>query len=194
MDKNEPYETAMMCWESLDDSKQASKKRKMIGQDAETNDDKEMQADEMDDETHIMHTPNTGNRLNIPVDELKLGADDNASMLATQETLAKNLVYIMNIPEGKLGTTKNARDSCKNPSEQDNKKISPLEKSSSINSNDNLIAYGESGRDNNVGKGREWKKKTTDSRKIIRMEFDTDDDVEDQLKNANDSKAEGKFK
>ena len=102
-----------------------------------------------------------GNRLNIPVDELKLGADDDASTLATQETSAKNLVYIMNIPEGKLGTTKNAQDTSKNPSEQDNKKISPLEKSASVNSIDNLKAYGESGRDDNPGKGREQKKKTT---------------------------------
>ena len=61
MDENETYESAMMCWESLDDSEQASKKRKMNGQDAETNDDKEMQADEMNDETHIKHTPNMGN-------------------------------------------------------------------------------------------------------------------------------------
>ena len=32
----------------------------------------------MDDKTHTKHTANTGNQLNIPVDELKLGADDNA--------------------------------------------------------------------------------------------------------------------
>ena len=89
MDENEPYESAMMCWESLDDSEQASKKRKTHGQDAEMNDDKEMQANEMDDKTHIKHTVDTGNRLNIPVEELKLQADDDASMLATQETLAK---------------------------------------------------------------------------------------------------------
>ena len=108
MDENEPYESAMMCWESLDDSEQASKKRKMHGQDAEANNDKEMQADEMDDEMHTKHTPNMRNRLNIPVNELKLGADDDASTLVTQETSAKNLVYITNIPEGKLGTMKNA--------------------------------------------------------------------------------------
>ena len=194
MDENETYESAMMCWESLDDSKQASKKRKTNGQDAEMNDDKEMQADEMDNEMHIKCTPDTGNRLNIPVDELKLGADNDTSTLATQETSAKNLVYIMNIPEGKLGTMKNARDTSKNPSEQDNKKISPLEKSDSVNSNDNLKAYGKSGRDNNLGKGREQKKKTKNTRKIIHMEFDTDDDVEEQLKNANDVKAEGKVR
>ena len=107
MDEKEPYESAMMCWESLGDSEQASKKRKTHAQDAETNDDKETQADEMDDKTHTKRTANTGNPLNIPVDELKLGADDDATTLATQETLAKNLVYIMNIPEDKLGTTKN---------------------------------------------------------------------------------------
>ena len=43
MDKKEPYESAMMCWESIDDSEQASKKRKTHSQDAETNDDKEIQ-------------------------------------------------------------------------------------------------------------------------------------------------------
>ena len=107
MDEKEPYESAMMCWKSLDDSEQASKKRKTHVQDAETNDDKEIQADEMDTKMHTKHTANTGNQLNIPVDELKLGADDDVSTLTTQETLVKNLVYIMNIPEGKLGTTKN---------------------------------------------------------------------------------------
>ena len=155
MDKKEPYESAMMCWESLDDSKQASKKRKTHGQDAETNDDKEIQADEMDDKTHTKCTANMGYQLNIPVDELKLGADDDALMLATQETLVKNLVYITNIPEGKLGTMKNVRDSSKNPGKQDDKKSSPLEKSDSITSNDNLNAYGESGRDDNPEKGKE---------------------------------------
>ena len=107
MDENETYESAMICWESLDNSEQTSKKRKMQGQDAETNDDKEMQPNEMDDEMHIKRTPNMVNRLNIPVDELKMGADDDTSTLVTQETSAKDLVYITNIPEDKLGTTKN---------------------------------------------------------------------------------------
>ena len=108
MDENKTYESAMMCWESLDDSEQTSKKRKMSGQDTEMNDDKEMQADEMDDEKHIKHTVDMGNRLNIPVEELKLGADEDALTLATQETSMKNLVYITNIQEGKLETMKNA--------------------------------------------------------------------------------------
>ena len=67
MDEKEPYKLAMMCWESLD-SEQASKKRKTPAQDAEMNDDKEMQADEMDDKTHTKSTVNTGNQQNIPVD------------------------------------------------------------------------------------------------------------------------------
>ena len=54
-----------------------------------------------------------------------MGADDDALTLATQETLVKNLVYITNIQEGKLGTMKNARDTSKDPGEQDDKKISP---------------------------------------------------------------------
>ena len=60
----------------------------------------------MDDKTLTDPTANMENQLNIPVDGLKLGADNDASMLATQETLAKKLVYITNIPEDKLGTTK----------------------------------------------------------------------------------------
>ena len=170
----------------------SSKKRKTSGQDAETNDDKEMQADKMDDEKHIKHTVDTGNQLNIPVEELKLGADDDVSTLATQETSVKNLVYITNIQEGKLDTMKNAQETGKNSSKQDDKKLSPLEKSNSVNSNDNLKAYRESGRDINLGRNTEWKKKTKNTRKIIHMEFDTDDDMEEQLKNANDVKMEVK--
>ena len=100
----------------------------------------------------------------------------------------------MNISEDKLGTTKNVQDSSKNPGEQDDKKISPLEKSDSIISNDNLKAYGESGRDNNPEKGKEWKKKTRYTWKIVHMEFDTDDDVAEQSKNTNDVKTEVKVR
>ena len=100
----ETNETAMMCRESLDDSEQASKKRKTHAQDDETNN----KADDMDDKTHTKHTTNMGRHLNIPVHELRLGADDDASTLATQETLAKNLVYITNMPAGTLDAAKNA--------------------------------------------------------------------------------------
>ena len=135
--EKEPNESAMMCWESLDDLEQASKKRKTPAHDAKTNDNKEIQANEMDDKVHTNCTT---------VDELKLGADDDTWTLATQETSVKSLVYITNIPEGKLGPVKNVRDSSKNPSEKDNKKSSHLETSNFVTSNDNLNAYGESGR------------------------------------------------
>ena len=42
MDKKEPYESAIMCCEILDDSEQPSKKRKTHAKDAETNNDKEV--------------------------------------------------------------------------------------------------------------------------------------------------------
>ena len=136
---------------------QASKKRKTHPQDEATND----KADEMDDDKmHTKHTTNTGTHLNIPVDDIQLGADDDALMLATQETSAKNLMYITNIPEGKLDRTKNVRDSSKNTGEQDNKKCSPLEKSDQVTSNNNLNAYGESDRDDKTEKGEERKKNT----------------------------------
>ena len=128
----------------------------MHAQDDETND----KAKDMDDKTHTKHTTNMGKHLNIPVDDLQLGADDDASTLATQETLAKNFVYITNIPEAKLDRMKNVQDSSKNPGEQDDKKISPLEKSDQVTSNDKLNAYGESERDAKTKKGKERKTNT----------------------------------
>ena len=150
----ESSETAMMCCESLDDSEQASKKRKTHAQDNKTNN----KADDMDDKTHTKHTTNMEKHLNILVGSLRLGADDDASTLATQETSAKNLVYITNMPEGTLDAAKNERDSSKNTSEQDDKKCSPLEKSDQVTSNDKLNTYGESDRDDDLEKVKEQKK------------------------------------
>ena len=188
LNQKESYDSAMMCWESLDDSEPTSKKRKTHSQDEATND----KANDMDDKTHTKHTTNTGTYLNIPVNDLQLGADDDASMLATQESLAKHLVYITNIPEGKLDRTKNVQDSSKNSGEQDDKKCSPLEKSDQVTSNDKLNAYGESERDAKTEKGEERKTNTWRMQKNIKMEFESDDDVAEQSKNSNDAKAEGK--
>ena len=115
LNENETYESAMMCWESLDDSKPTSKKRKMLSQEEAMND----QANEIDDKPHTKRTANMGIGSLIPVNNLQLGANDNTSMLATQETLAKNLVYITNIPDGKMDRMKTTRDSSKNSGEQD---------------------------------------------------------------------------
>ena len=43
------------------------------------------------------------------MEELKLGVDDDASTLATQEISVKNLVYIMNIQEEREGMMKDTQ-------------------------------------------------------------------------------------
>ena len=156
LDENETYESAMICWESLDDSEPTSKKRKTLSQEDGTNEE----ADEIDDKPHTKHTANMGISSLIPVNNLQLGADDDESMLATQETLAKNLVYIMNIPDGKMDCTKTTRDSSKNSGEQDGKQSSLLENPNQVTSNDKLNAYGESESDAKMRKGKECKTNT----------------------------------
>ena len=156
LDENETYESAMMCWESLDDSEPTSKKRKTLSQEEATND----QADEIDDKLHTKCTANMGIGSLIPVNDLQLGADNDTLTLATQETLAKNLVYITNIPDGKMDHTKTTRDSSKTSGEQDGKQSSPLENPDQVTSSDKLNAYGESESDAEMKKGEERKTNT----------------------------------
>ena len=101
LDENAYRKSAMMCWESLDESEPTSKKRKTLCQEEATNDP----SDKIDDDPHTQRTANKGVGSIIPVNDLQLGTDDDASTLATQETLAKNLVYVTNIPDGKLAHT-----------------------------------------------------------------------------------------
>ena len=84
--EDEGVRSAMMCWENLEDSTQGKQIRKMIGQDKDTNDDKKKQNNKEAYEEHVKSTVLTGNQLKIPVEELKLGVDDDALTLATQET------------------------------------------------------------------------------------------------------------
>ena len=140
INENKSDKSPSMCWENLEDSEQEPKTKKMIDRDKEMNDDKEKQDNKMDNEEHIERTVYMGNRLKIPVEEPKLGVDDDASTLATQETLAKNLVYVMNIQAERQGIVKDTCNDGKNPSEQDGKKptakTSPLEKSLPVNHNE----------------------------------------------------------
>ena len=71
----ETNETAMMCWKSLDESEQASKKQKTHTQDDETSG----KANEMDDKMPTMptHTTTMAKHLNKPVSELRLGVDND---------------------------------------------------------------------------------------------------------------------
>ena len=96
------------------------------------------------------------------------------------------------MPEGTLETAKNVRDSSKNTSEPDDKKCSPLEKTDQVTSNVKLNAYGESDRDEDPKKAKEHRKNTWRTRKIIHMEVKSDHDVDEQVKNSSDAKAEGK--
>ena len=118
----EGVESAMMCCEKMEDSAQEKQIRKTIGQDKDTNDDKDKQNNEEANEEHVKSTVHTGNRLKIPVEELKLGVDDNASTLTTQETLVKKFVYIMNIQEEIKETISDAQNDGKNSSENEDKK------------------------------------------------------------------------
>ena len=129
-----------------------------------------------------------------PVNDLQLGTDDDASTLATQETLAKNLVYVTNIPDGKLAYTKNARDSSKNSSKKDGKPNSPLEKPDQLIRKDTLNAYGTSKTNDKREKGEERTTNTWRTRKIIHMEFESDDDVAEPQKNAETATKEGKVR
>ena len=79
--ENERVESAMMCWENLEDPAQEKQIRKTIGQDEETNDDKGKQNNEEADEEHVESTVRTGDQLKILVEELKLGVDDDALTL-----------------------------------------------------------------------------------------------------------------
>ena len=130
----------------------------MHAQDDEINDN----ARKIDDKTLTVpkHTTIMEKHLNIPVGELRLGADDDASTLATQENQAKNLVYITNMPEGTLEITENVSDPSKNTNEQDDKKTSPVDKTNQVTSNDKINAYAESDRDENSKKAKEFKKNT----------------------------------
>ena len=151
LDENAHYESAMMSWESLDESEPTSKKRKTLCQEETTND----QSDKLDDDPHTQRTANKGVGSIIPVNDLQLGTDDDASTLPTQETLAKNLVNVTNIPDGKLAHTNNARDSSKNSSEKDGKPRSLLEKPDQLIRKDTLNAYGTSKTNDKREKGEE---------------------------------------
>ena len=188
LDENAYRESAMMCWESLDESEPTSKKRKTLCQEEATNDP----SDKIDDDPHTQRTANKGVGSIIPVNDLQLGTDDDASTLATQDTLAKNLVYVTNIPDGKLAHTDIARDSSKNSSEKDRKPSSLLEKPDQLIRKDTLNAYRTSKTNDKREKGKERTTNTWRTRKIIHTEFESDDDVAEPQKNAETTKNKGK--
>ena len=93
-----------------------------------------------------------------------------------------------------LDYTKNARDSSKNSGEQDGKPSSLLGKPNQLIRKDTLNAYGESKTDDKREKGKERTTNTWQTRKISHMEFESDDDVAELLKNADNTKKKGKVR
>ena len=150
----------------------------------------------MDDKTPTMPTRTTTmlKQLNKPVRELRLGADDDASPLATQENPAKKLVYITNMPECTLETRENVQDPSKNTNEEEVRKPRGVEKTNQITSNAQLNAYEESDSKKDPKIAQEAIKNTWRMRKIIHMEFESDDDVDEQTKNSRNVKTEGKVR
>ena len=138
------------------------------------------------------HTPTMSKQLNKPVGEFRLGADDDASTLAAPENPPKKLVYIMNMSECTLESSENTLDSSKNTNEEDDRNPSPVEKTDQITSNVQLNAYEETERKDDSKKAQEAKKNPRKTRKIIHMEFDSDDDMDEQTKNSRSLKTEGK--
>ena len=103
-------------------------------------------------------------------------------------------MYVTNIPDGKFDYTKNARDSSKNSDEQDGKLSSLLEKPDQLICEDTLNAYGKSTTVDKKEKGEERTTNTWRTRKITHMEFESDDDMAEPLKNAETAKQEGKVR
>ena len=99
-----------------------------------------------------------------------MGVDYDALILTTQESLARNLVYIMNIQDESKCITKDTRNDGMNPTEQDDKKptarTSPLEKCLLVNRNEDLKDYRESGVDNNPGREKSGKRRRRERKKI----------------------------
>ena len=187
-------EVAMMCWENLDESQDKEPNKEVGSEDKRLDDDNEKQNYEEAHEENVESTvKNTGNQLEILIEEFNLGMQDNASTLTTQETSLKKSVYITNIKKQTDETLSDPLDFStkvnKEEGPEDKKppaKNRSLERSSSINSIDDLEDYEESGSENDERKETKRKKNRKKSRKIIHIEFNSDDDKKEQTKNATD--------
>ena len=95
--KNEEVETAMMCWEAVNDSL-----NKEPHKGSKNKEEKPVEKTEKSkhEEEHVKPTLNTGNRLNISIEEFSWEREDNGSTSYTQETEQHELVYITNLKDG----------------------------------------------------------------------------------------------
>ena len=166
-------EVAMMCWENRDESQDKEPNKEVGSADKRLDDDNEKQNYEEAHEQNVESTVNTGNQLEVLIEEFNLGMEDDASTLTTQETSLKKSVYITNIKKQTDETLSDPQDFGtkvnKEEGPEDKKpptKNRPLERSSSINSNDDLDDYEESGSENDERKETKRKKNPKKSRKL----------------------------
>ena len=95
--KNEEVETAMMCWEAMNDllEKEPRKEQEKEGKKSIEKTEKSKHEEE-----HVKPTLNIGNQLKISIEELSWEREDDGSTLDTQETEQHELVYITNLKNG----------------------------------------------------------------------------------------------
>ena len=95
--KKDNIESAMMCWEStesLAEKEHREEPEKMANKLVETT---EKQKHE---EEHVAPTLNTGNQLNILIEEFSWERECDGSTLGTEEPEQQEVVYITNLEDG----------------------------------------------------------------------------------------------
>ena len=94
MMENIEYETAMMCWEALNDS---PREEPCVEPENEGEKLVKKTQKQKDAEEHVKPTLNTGNQLKLSIEEFSWETEDDGSTLDTQATEQQELVYIMNL-------------------------------------------------------------------------------------------------
>ena len=95
--KNEKVESAMMCWESTSnftEEKPHKEPEKVAKKPVE-----KMEKQKHEEE-HVKPTLNTGNQLNISIEEFSWEREDDGSTLETEELEQQEIVYITNLEDG----------------------------------------------------------------------------------------------
>ena len=95
--ENEENETAMMCWEALNDSLRKEPHKESENEGEKPIKKKQKQKDE---EECVKPTLNKGNQLKISIEEFSWETEDNGSTIDTQETEQQQLMYITNLEGG----------------------------------------------------------------------------------------------
>ena len=95
--ENIEYETAMMCWEALNDSPKEEPRVE-----PETKGEKLIKKTQhqKDAEEQVEPTLNTGNWLKLSIEEFSWETEDDGSTLDTQEKEQEEVVYITNLKGG----------------------------------------------------------------------------------------------